>query len=138
MSIEIKPIQEYLAEEILPLYIAVGWTNYTNRPEKLAKAYQNSLCVLGAYDGDKRIGVVRAVGDGISIVFVQDLLVLPEYQRQGVGTRLLRAILERFADVYQIELLTDDTSKTTAFYESLGLTQADKLGCCAYVRMIPV
>lgn len=138
MSIEIKPIQEYLAEEILPLYIAVGWTNYTNRPEKLAKAYQNSLCVLGAYDGDKRIGVVRAVGDGISIVFVQDLLVLPEYQRQGVGTRLLRAILEQFADVYQIELLTDDTSKTTAFYESLGLTQADKLGCCAYVRMIPV
>lgn len=138
MSIEIKPIQEYLAEEILPLYIAVGWTNYTNRPEKLAKAYQNSLCVLGAYDGDKRIGVVRAVGDGISIVFVQDLLVLPEYQRQGVGTRLLRAILEQFADVYQIELLTDDTSKTTAFYESLGLTRADKLGCCAYVRMIPV
>ena len=67
--------------------------------------------------------------------FVQDLLVLPEYQRQGVGTRLLRAVLDRYAAVYQIGLLTDDTPKTTAFYESLGLTRVDKLGCCAFLKM---
>ena len=135
MKIEIIPYSDYNAAEILPLYTAVGWTNYTDRPEMLAAAYQNSLCMLGAYDGNKLVGVIRAVGDGVSIVFVQDLLVLPEYQRQGVGTRLLRAVLDQYADVYQIELLTDDTPKTTAFYESLGLTRADKLGCCAFLKM---
>ena len=138
MQIEIKPYQFFEIKKILPLYEAVGWTNYTNRQEMLAAAYKNSLCVLGAYDGDNLVGVVRAVGDGASVVFVQDLLVLPKYQRQGIGTRLLKTLLAQYEGVYQIELLTDDTVKTKAFYESLGLTRADRLGCCAYIRMIPV
>lgn len=135
MQIEIMPYLVYRKEEILPLYAAVGWTNYTARPEMLEAAYRNSLCVLGAYDGDRLVGVIRVVGDGASIVFVQDLLVLPAYQRQGVGTKLLQVILKRYADVYQLELLTDDTPKTAAFYQSLGLARADILGCCAFVRM---
>lgn len=134
-KIQIQPYEVYQEAEILPLYTSVGWTNYSNRPEMLEAAYRNSLCILGAYDGDKLIGVIRAVGDGVSIVFVQDLLVLPAYQRQGVGTKLLQAILERYADVYQIELLTDDMPKTTAFYESLGFTRTDRLGCCAFLKM---
>ena len=101
----------------------------------LAEAYRNSLCVLGAYDGDKLVGIIRAVGDGASIVFVQDLLVLPDYQRRGIGARLLKTLMERYADVYQFELLTDDTPKTTSFYEALGFTRADRLGCCAYIKM---
>ena len=135
--IEIRPYPEYRVDELLPLYAAVGWTNYTARPEMLEAAYRNSLCVLGAYDGDRLIGVLRAVGDGASVVFVQDLLVLPAYQRQGIGTRLLQTLLDRYAEVYQIELLTDDTPKTTAFYESLGLIRADSLGCRAFVRIRP-
>lgn len=133
--IQIQPYGVYQEAEIISLYRSVGWTNYTNRPEMLEAAYRNSLCILGAYDGDKLIGVIRAVGDGVSIVFVQDLLVLPAYLRQGIGTRLLQAILERYSDVYQIELLTDNTAKTNAFYESLGMTRADRLGCCAYIKM---
>ena len=133
--IQIQPYGVYQEAEIISLYRSVGWTNYTNRPEMLESAYRNSLCILGAYDGDKLIGVIRAVGDGVSIVFVQDLLVLPAYLRQGIGTRLLQAILERYSDVYQIELLTDNTAKTNAFYESLGMTRADRLGCCAYIKM---
>ena len=135
MNIEIKPYCTYHETEIFPLYAAVGWTNYTDRPEMLAAAYKNSLCVLGAYDGDKLVGVVRAVGDGASVVFVQDLLVLPAYQRQGIGTLLLKTLLAQYEGVYQIELLTEDTPKTTAFYESLGLTRADRLGCCVFLRM---
>ncbi len=135
MQIEIKPFSIYRKEEILPLYTAVGWSNYTNRPEMLEAAYRNSLCILGAYNGDKLLGVIRVVGDGVSVVLVQDLLVLPAYQRQGIGTMLLQAILERYANVYQIELLTDDMPKTNAFYESLGLARADRLGCCTFLKM---
>ena len=134
-NMEIKEYQTYNEQEIIGLYQSVGWTNYTSCPEMLEKAYKNSLCILGAFEKEKLVGVVRVVGDGISIVFVQDILVLPEYQRQGVGSALMRAILKKYASVYQVELLTDSTEKSKAFYLSVGLVPVGELGCSAYIRM---
>lgn len=132
---EIKEYQTYNEQEIIDLYQSVGWTNYTSCPEMLEEAYKNSLCILGAFEKEKLVGAVRVVGDGISIVFVQDILVLPEYQRQGVGSALMRAILKKYASVYQVELLTDSTEKSKAFYLSVGLVPVSELGCSAYIRM---
>ena len=134
-NMEIKEYQTYNEQEITDLYQSVGWTNYTSCPEMLEEAYKNSLCILGAFEKEKLVGVVRVVGDGISIVFVQDILVLPEYQRQGVGSALMRAILKKYASVYQVELLTDSTEKSKAFYSSVGLVPVSELGCSAYIRM---
>lgn len=94
--------------EALPLYAAVGWTNYTDRPEMLRQAFEHSLLVLGAYEGNRLVGLLRAVGDGFSVVLIQDLLVLPDCQRRGIGTKLMRALMERYPNVYQLELFTDD------------------------------
>ena len=132
---EIKEYQTYNEQEIIDLYQSVGWTNYTSCSEMLEEAYKNSLCILGAFEKEKLVGVVRVVGDGISIVFVQDILVLPKYQRQGVGSALMRAVLEKYASVYQVELLTDSTEKSKAFYSSVGLVPVSELGCSAYIRM---
>ena len=132
---QIKELPAVDMAVILPLYASVGWTNYTDRPQMLRAALDNSLLTLGAYDGDKLVGLVRAVGDGYSVVFVQDILVLPEYQRRGIGTALLRAVKDRYPDVYQLELMTDNTEKTVAFYRSLGLTPAEEIGCRAFLKM---
>lgn len=135
MHYEIKAYTHYKETEVLPLYESVGWTNYVNRADRLKDAYDNSLLTLAAYDADTVVGLIRAVGDGVSIVFIQDLLVLPTYQRQGIGTSLIQALLEKYKDVYQIELLTDNTEKNRAFYESLHMEAADKLDCMAYIKM---
>ena len=119
--------------ELMPLYAAVGWTNYTDKPEMLRAAYAHSLCILAAYEDDRLLGVVRAVGDGATIVFIQDILVAPERQRRGIGTALLRALLERFNGVRQIELTTDDTPETAAFYRSLGFADFAGLGCRGFM-----
>ena len=107
--------------EILYLYEAVGWTNYTSRPEALRAGYAGSLATWGAFAGDKLVGIVRVVGDGATIVFVQDLIVAPSHQRTGIGAQLMRSVMNRFSDVYQMELLTDDGSGACALYESLRL-----------------
>lgn len=134
-EMEIKSYSNFHLEEIVNLYRSVGWTNYLDRVEVLESAFAGSLCVLAAYDGDKLVGFIRAVGDGQTIVFVQDIIVLPEYQRQGIGTQLLQAIMDKYQAVYQLELLTDNTEKTKAFYRSLGLTASDELDCLAFIRM---
>ena len=64
----INPYSTYCEAEILPLYKAVGWSNYYDHPEMLQKAYAGSLCTLAAYEGEKLIGIIRCVGDGYSIL----------------------------------------------------------------------
>lgn len=121
-------------DEIFPLYEALGWTNYTSNPIMLQNALEHSLFLLSARDEEgKLIGFLRAVGDGYSIVYIQDIIVLPEYQRQGIGTQLLRQTLERFKEVYQMILTTDSELKTIAFYESNGFTALSKYGCTSFM-----
>ena len=131
----IKPYTHYNAHEILPLYEAVGWSNYYEHPEILSKAYAGSLCTLAAYEEGKLIGLIRAVGDGHSILFVQDILVYPEFQRRGIGTALMQALLQRYPHMYQIELATDTSDKNIAFYKSLGFQPLHEIGCCGFMKM---
>ncbi|NQJ71239.1 GNAT family N-acetyltransferase [Streptococcus suis] len=122
-------------QAVLDLYASVGWTNYTDRPAMLQKALEHSLFILAAYDGDRLVGLLRAVGDGYSIVFIQDILVLPAYQRQGIGRQLLEQAMAHFPGIYQLHLLTDNAEKTRSFYEALGFTAVDSLGCVAYTYL---
>ena len=85
-------------EDVLHLYQAVGWTNYTHQPQMLKKALSHSLAIYLALDGDAVVGLVRLVGDGFSSIFVQDLIVLPSYQRQGIGSDLMKEALGDFKD----------------------------------------
>lgn len=117
---------------VLALYEAVEWTNYTRQPEMLEQALDNSLWLIAAFDDEKLVGLLRAVGDGYSIVFVQDLLVLPTYQRMGIGRQLMKRLLAKYPNVYQLHLLTGREERTMAFYESLGFKAADELDCLAY------
>ena len=131
---EIKEYKEYKTEEIRRLYTEVGWKAYTENMTALELGYKNSLLVLAAYEGDELLGIIRVIGDGYTIVFIQDILVFPSKQRQGIGTALLKAVLEKYSDVRQIELTTDNTDKTVSFYKSLGFTEFSEIGCCGFMR----
>ena len=135
MDFTVKEYSTYNEEEILNLYQSVGWLNYVNQPEMLKNAYANSLRIFGAYENEKLLGIIRVVGDGHSIVFIQDIVVLPEYQRHGIGTALLKKVLDTYAHVYQKTLLTDDTEKTILFYKSLGFQMDTEIECRAFMKM---
>ena len=131
---KIKEYTEFKKDEIWQLYTQVGWTADTENMTALEQGYKNSLLVLAAYENEELLGIVRVVGDGATIILVQDILVYPQKQRQGIGTSLIKAVLERYADVRQIQLVTDNTPKTVAFYQSLGFVELEKLGCCGFMR----
>lgn len=135
MKYTIQEYKQYREAEVLSLYEAVGWTAYTDHPEVLRKGFEHSLLTLAAYDGDRLLGLVRAVGDGYTVVFVQDLLVFPDQQRKGIGSALLQAVLDRFQHVRQIELATDNTPKTVAFYRAMGFREMSEIGCCGFMKI---
>nr|MBQ8244858.1 GNAT family N-acetyltransferase [Oscillospiraceae bacterium] len=132
---EIKLYSHYDESEILPLYKAVGWRNYYENPQMLRASYDNSLCSMGAYEKETLVGIIRSVGDGVSVLVIQDIIVHPQYQRMGIGSQLIKAMMERYSHVYQIQLMTDNTEKTKAFYKSAGFAPMNDIGCSGFIRM---
>ena len=129
----IRSQQSVALEDVLHLYQAVGWTNYTNQPQMLEQAMSHSLATYLARDGEEIVGLVRLVGDGFSSVFVQDLIVLPSYQRQGIGSNLMKEALADYKDAYQIQLVTERTEKTLGFYRSLGFETLSTYDCTGMI-----
>ena len=120
-------------DDVLHLYQAVGWTNYTNQPQMLEQSLAHSLAIYLAQDGEEIVGLVRLVGDGFSSVFVQDLIVLPRYQRQGIGSNLMKEALADYKDAYQIQLATELTEKNLGFYRSLGFETLSTYDCTGMI-----
>lgn len=130
--------KEIPINHLVALYDSVGWSNYTCDSQRLIEAVRNSTYVLSIWDGEILVGLARGLSDDVSIFYLQDILVHPSYQGQGIGRRLLAHCLERFAHVRQKVLLTDNVVKQRRFYESLGFCEVNAVGngaLLAYVRL---
>lgn len=132
----IKEYKDFKYDEINNLYEQLGWRAYTENMDALEQGFKNSLKVLAAYEDEKLLGLIRAVGDGFTIVFIQDLLVLADQQKKGIGTALIQAMLNLYPEVRQIELATDSDPKTIAFYKSQGFRELSEIGCCGFMRLL--
>ena len=125
-------------ESVLELYSALNWVMYTRDPDSLFRAILNSTYVVTIREGDRLTGLARCISDDVAINYLQDILVLPDNQRKGIGRKLLENCLERFKHVRTHVILTDNEERQRAFYESLGYknTQDLKKTCLnCYVKM---
>jgi len=127
--------QELLYNEIdiIELYQDNGWTNYTDNPDVLFAGIKKSLCSFAAYDGAVLVGLVRVVGDDNTIIYIQDILVLRRYQNKGIGSKLLKTIINKYVDVKQIVLTTDNTDSQKVFYEKNGFKEHKDLKLVAFM-----
>ena len=133
VMIKITKEKSVSIDDVLHLYQAVGWTNYTNQPQMLEQSLAHSLAIYVARDGEEVVGLVRLIGDGFSSVFVQDLIVLPTYQRQGIGSTLMKQALSDYKDAYQVQLATEESEKTLGFYRSLGFETLSSFQCTGMI-----
>ncbi|MDF1488953.1 GNAT family N-acetyltransferase [Tessaracoccus caeni] len=123
-------------DELVRLYDSVGWSAYTADPDLLEAAMAVSLRVTTARVDGHLVGLARVVGDGLTIVYLQDILVNPAHHRSGIGRRLLDEVLAPYASVRQKVLLTDTEPAQRAFYEATGFVEAHdhQPGLRAFVR----
>mgnify|MGYP005625463141 FL=1 len=119
---------------LFELYNDAGWSAYTKDIDKLENAIKASLYVRIAIKDEKLIGLIRVIGDGLTIIYIQDILVLEKFRRMKIGTMLITKTLQKFKDVRQKVLLTDDNTNTRLFYESLGFDSCEKLGLVSFIK----
>jgi len=103
------------------LYRLAGWVEEDDLCEFLGAALGNSCAVCAAYCDGKFAGMGRALGDGVSDAYIQDVVVDPEFRRRGVGSGIVRALTSelRRRGVDWIGLV--GAPGTEAFYRALGL-----------------
>jgi len=117
--------QEIEFKNIIQLYESVGWIAYTENPIKLKTAFENSSYVLIVIENNQVIGALRSLSDDVSIHYLQDILIDPSYQRNGIARKILKMALDRYVHVRTHLLLTDE--KQHQFYNSLGYKNVKEL-----------
>lgn len=116
------------------LYSSVGWSAYAGDAEIMGKILPGSFCYISAWSGEKLVGLVRAISDGCYVFYIQDILISHDYQRQGIGTQLIKQILEQAKNMKQIILTTDNTKKTIDFYKSVGFLPMQETGAISFIK----
>ena len=91
--VDLDAVHDYLANESY-------WAEWRPR-EVVERLVRDAQRVVGVYDGERQVGFARAFTDGVSLVYLADVYILPGYRGRGLGVELVREIVENgpYADL---------------------------------------
>ena len=112
--------RNFTTAQVVRLFQSVGWVS-ANYPEALHKALLGSSTVISAWDGDRLVGLVRALDDGAMLAYVHYVLVDPEYQGNGIAGHMIEMLKDKYRDFFYIEVMPEE-SKNATFYQKHGFT----------------
>ena len=123
-------------DQFWKLFQTTGWNeNYRLSPDELIQALRSSWYVLGAYDNEQLVGFGRLVSDGIVHAMIYDLIVLPEYQGQGIGGKILERLIEKCRETGIRDIQLFCAKGKRSFYERRGfVARPDHAPGMQYVR----
>ena len=121
MEITYRDTHEFTAEQLQELFLSVEWSS-GHYPEKLVVAMRNFERVYTAWDGDRLVGLICAMDDGVMTAYIHYLLVRPEYHGKGIGGRLVELMKEAYREYLRVVLVAYDDE--IGFYEHCGFEKA--------------
>ena len=117
-------------EEFNLLYDDVGWGAYDEKITQ--KALDNTFYSVSVYDDNKIVGYGRMIGDAICFLYIQDIMVKPEYQHKKIGTMIMNKLLGKINELKKenpdLRAYLGASKGKEAFYEKFGFikrTDAD-------------
>ena len=110
------------AEEFNYLTDSVGWG--IRKHAIIEEALKNTLYSLCVYDNDKLIGYGRIIGDKTIFLYIQDVMVIPEYQNKHIGTGIIENLLKKVNEYKKINpnirAYLGASKGTESFYKKFG------------------
>lgn len=96
--------------------------------EKLKRIYEKSFNVISAWYEEKLVGIVRLIGDGESIIYIEDIMVLKKFRRQKIGTYLIKTVLDKYKNVDKIVLVCSEEDYLKNFFQKNGFEKINLYG----------
>lgn len=121
-DISVNIVKEWDLQALVDLYTAGGWWIKDQDPSHINDIIQSSFAFAVAIHvpSGRTIGMGRAISDGVSDAFIQDVVILPEFRGIGAGGKIIRAIL-RFCISHRITWIALIAEPgTQEFYEHYG------------------
>lgn len=124
-------------EDYFRLRESVGWINYSK--EQTQEAINNSLYTIIAIDNSQTVGMGRLIGDGMYVMIV-DIVVEPNYQKQGIGSKIVGMILDFVSKKTpiggrsSIQLIAEKGKES--FYEKIGFKKIPHEFCGSGMRKV--
>tara|TARA_R110000868_G_scaffold242548_1_gene498068 strand:+ start:37177 stop:37596 length:420 start_codon:yes stop_codon:yes gene_type:complete len=99
----------------------VGWPKPPD-DDVFRQLLESSYKVVLALDGEKLVGFITAISDGVLSAYIPFLEVLPQYQSQGIGAELVKRMQGQLSHLYMVDLLCDQ--ELVGYYEKQGMQPA--------------
>ena len=122
MTIEYRDTHDFGRDELERLFLSVEWSS-GHFPDKLVIAMKHFRTVYSAWDGDKLVGLICAMDDGVMNAYIHYLLVAPEYQGTGIGRTLVDMAKRKYADYLRVSVIAYDEERH--FYENCGFMKSE-------------
>ncbi|MDE5619562.1 MAG: GNAT family N-acetyltransferase [Ruminococcus sp.] len=122
MNIVYEDTHDFISEQLEDLFLSVEWSS-GHYPDKLVTAMKNFETVFSAWEGERLVGMICAMDDGIMTAYVHYLLVNPEYQGRHIGRELVGMVREKYADYLRIVVVAYNAELD--FYEKCGFKKSD-------------
>jgi N-acetylglutamate synthase-like GNAT family acetyltransferase len=103
------------------LYAAVGWP--TRPLAVVAGSMAGSTAYVTVRDGDRLVGTGRLLSDGHVLGYINSMVIHPDYQGRGIGSRILEMLTEQARGLEMLFLYTDSAD---AFYQRHGFERSEK------------
>jgi len=107
------------------LYDSVGWGAYDKTISK--RALDNTFYSVSVYDDDNIVGYGRLIGDTICFMYIQDIMVKPEFQNKKIGTLIMNKLLEKINELKKenpnIRVYLGASKNKEEFYERFGFVK---------------
>ncbi len=121
-SIEVRVTPSASEEDVIQLYREAGWWDAKTADDNriVKNIISDSALFAGAFDGEKLVGMGRALSDGVSDAYIQDVIVLERYRRKGLGRDIVQTLVQGLKQkgIDWIGLVAEPG--TAYFYKSLG------------------
>ncbi|GAA3018037.1 GNAT family N-acetyltransferase [Tetragenococcus solitarius] len=125
MEVEIKVNEPMTVEQVTQLYQETGFEKPLNDKKRLQNMIDHTPLVFSSWKDGKLLGLARCLTDFEYFCYLSDILILPSYQKQGIGRKLVNEIKQYLGTRVTLSLRAED--KATGFYERLEFAPTDKM-----------
>ena len=110
-------------DQVIELYDTAGLSRPTYDRERIATMYEHSNLIATAWDEGKLVGVARSITDWVWSCYLADLAIHPDYQKAGLGKKLIELTKEKVGDQAMVLLLSVPTALD--YYPKVGFTKQE-------------